>query len=67
MSLRRSVQPVIHLVEVPDNAEVTMDYVQCIAVCRPQERVRQWAHNTGAYLVCRLCQGYVIGDVGQPH
>ena len=59
-------QPSTHTIEFADIETGSLDYINCISLCSPHVRVRRWAHNTGAMQVCRLCSGYIVGDVGKP-
>ena len=40
-------QPSTHTIEFADIETGSLDYIQCNSLCRPHERVRKWAHNTG--------------------
>ena len=44
-----------------------MDYVQCIALARPDPRVVEWGNRIGVIVVCRLCEQYVVGDQGKSY
>ena len=58
--------PGTHIIEYANIETGSLDYIQCIALCRPHARVRRWAHNTSAMQLCGVCGTYIVGDIGQP-
>ena len=64
---RYASQPDTHLVEFANITPGTMDYVQCIALARPEPRVAEWGNRIGVNFVRRLCEQYVVGDQGKPY